>query len=390
MKRFFFVFTFFFTLVGTQLAHAYTDVSSKSFFYNAVQEISALGILKGYPDGTFKPFQEVTRAEFVKIGVLAKVGIHQVFTPAECFSDIHTVDWYSPYVCYAKSQGWIRGYENGSFLPNQSIRLTEVAKILSSVFQFQVQSAADAPWFQGPVEVLVGKNAIPVSVTDLNQVLRRGELTEMVWRILQEVTDKTSVTYEALAAPKVVVAACQNLGDDLPSTIDMARVRSAWLSWNNSVRVPMGLSAYSSNSQLARTAVIWSENAGKLGSITHKRPGQTLYYDYPRMVTWFKNLGLQFRNISGVTFTENINWGYYSCPSTEKDCTDAFIKAVRTGFDFFMSEKGKAYRPHYDSIVNKNFKIIGLGVAVDPVKKKYYLTVHYGTEIISSPQPICE
>jgi hypothetical protein len=54
-----------------------------------------------------------------------------------------------------------------------------------------------------------------------------------------------------------------------------------------------------------------------------------------------------------------------------------------------MAEKDKAYKAHYNSIMNKYFKEIGLGIAVDRSTHKYYLTVHYGTEIISNPWPIC-
>ena len=66
------------------------------------------------------------------------------------------------------------------------------------------------------------------------------------------------------------------------------------------------------------------------------------------------------------------------------------IPQVRKAFDFYMSEKGQAYTAHYDSIMNPYFKIVGLGIAVDRSANRYYLTVHYGTEITSNPFPICE
>ena len=84
---------------------------------------------------------------------------------------------------------------------------------------------------------------------------------------------------------------------------------------------------------------------------------------------------------------ENIGWGTYSCSDTE--CTDELLKSVKTTYAFFMSEKGRKYSPHYDSIVNPNYRIIGLGIVVDEKRGKYYLTVHYGTALTSPALGIC-
>jgi hypothetical protein len=45
-----------------------------------------------------------------------------------------------------------------------------------------------------------------------------------------------------------------------------------------------------------------------------------------------------------------------------------------------MDEKDKAYKPHYNSLMNQYFKEIGLGIVLG--NGKYYLTVHYGTELL--------
>lgn len=70
----------------------------------------------------------------------------------------------------------------------------------------------------------------------------------------------------------------------------------------------------------------------------------------------------------------------YSCKST--DCTDALIKAIRSTYDMYLREKNKKSRPHYNALINKNFRVMGLGVVIDEKAKTYYLTVHYGTEVV--------
>lgn len=177
----------------------------------------------------------------------------------------------------------------------------------------------------------------------------------------------------------------------LPINVDLNKLRQTWLNWNNAARKEAGLNDYARNIDLAFSATTWSNRAVQKGAINHQRDGQSAYYDYNKINAWFKNLGLQFKNVKRATFTENIGWGYYQCPAdTKADCTEALTKAIRTTFDFFIGEKNKKYRPHYESLMKPEFKIIGLGIALDQAKHKYYLTVHYGTEIVSKNLPLCK
>jgi uncharacterized protein YkwD len=175
---------------------------------------------------------------------------------------------------------------------------------------------------------------------------------------------------------------CSVPTEDLPTNVDLEKVRATWLDWENTERTANGLAPYTYNEDLIRTATIWSEASKQKGYIDHKRPGQTAYYDYKIIEKWFKNLGLEFKNTHSKTFTESIAWEYYSC--SDSDCTDKLTTAIRKGFNFFMSEKGKSSRPHYDAIINPEFTQIGIGIVVDKVAEKYYLTVHYGTEVTAS------
>jgi hypothetical protein len=61
------------------------------------------------------------------------------------------------------------------------------------------------------------------------------------------------------------------------------------------------------------------------------------------------------------------------------DCTQVVLDAIETTWDFFMSEK-KSKGSHYKAIVMQHFTQLGVGVSIDPAKKRYYLVVHYGVE----------
>ncbi len=187
-------------------------------------------------------------------------------------------------------------------------------------------------------------------------------------------------TQTALAAPSQV-SACLNINVDPPRNVDMAKVRDTWLSWYNDARAKNGLAPYVYNEALNETAANWSFYAVKRGFISHQRAGQASYYDYRKVGSWFASKGVRFADGGGRSdYVENIGWDYYSC--SKADCTDDLITAIKHTYNFFMSEKNKKYRAHYESIMNSDYHEIGLGIAVDPVKKRYYLTVHYGTDVI--------
>ena len=85
----------------------------------AVEELSELGVVSGYPDGTYKPAAVVTRAEMAKLIVTA-LGLNPT-AGTTAFTDMNAASWAIPYVGYAESLGIIEGYGNGLFGPNDTV-----------------------------------------------------------------------------------------------------------------------------------------------------------------------------------------------------------------------------------------------------------------------------
>ena len=164
-----------------------------------------------------------------------------------------------------------------------------------------------------------------------------------------------------------------------PSGVDMSRVRSTWLGWYNDTRWSLGIGSYSYDTRLDSTAHDWNIRFSEWRGTNHhtRNPGDG-YYNFAIIDQWFIARGVNPKIVNRAKHTENVGYGYYACSSS--DCTDSLIRSIRTTFDFFMSEKEKAYDAHYRSIVQPNFSRIGLDVIVVSAEKRYYLTVHYITE----------
>lgn len=360
-------------LLSNNAGFAYSDVNIDVDYHKAIEYVTEQQIAKGYDDGTFHPGDKVNRAEFVKMVVLATVGQNFEFKSEDCFPDVKADDWFSPYVCYSQSHDIVSGYPDGQFRPANQITIVEVAKILTNVLGDGKSLKEGANWYSGAISYMSDNNYIPATVVKPNHEVTRAETAEMIWRMKKKISGLKSVDadlFEQEPAPSPQPIAQSG-------NIDIEKVRATWLDWYNTERESLGLDPYVYNSALDRTAAAWSDFSKERGYIDHKRPGQTAYYDYNLIKSWFADQGVTFDESGGTAFTESIGWNVYNC--RQSDCTQYLIDDIKSSFNFFMSEKGKASRPHYDSIVSSNFTEIGLGIAMD--EGKYYLTVHYAVEV---------
>lgn len=358
-------------------SNVFSDVPTAHESAPAITFLKDKKVVAGYKDGSFKPDRTITRAEFVKILITLRDPSDQKICRVP--KDVVKRDWFYQPVCLAMQEKIVQGGKDGLFRPSDNVTLADASVMLARAYGLNPKETK--VWYEGAIRALALKNAIPDSVKATFMRLTRAQVAEMLWRLQNNVTDRGSVNVE-----NILAAQCSAFEEEKIAKVDMQEVQRVWLGWINDARAQEGLAPYGIDKQLIRTAWLWSDRARDLGTINHKRDGQAAYYDYKMVGNWFSSLGLDFKNIKGSTYTENIGWGMYRCK--KDDCTGDMINAIRSTFDFFMSEKGKAYAPHYNSIVNSSFANIGMGLTIDG-SGKYYLTTHYGTQITSNPDPIC-
>lgn len=120
------------------------------------------GLVKGYQDGTFKPNDSITRAEFM---TLVNKAFGFTTEVATSFTDVKTSDWYYAEINKAKAAGYITGYADGTIKPNYKISRQEVAVILAKITHLgetqttlAFRDASQLPaWSKGAVAAVVSK-----------------------------------------------------------------------------------------------------------------------------------------------------------------------------------------------------------------------------------------
>ncbi len=88
------------------------------------------GLATGFPDGTFRPGAALTRAQFVKLLVLATGGVPATGGTSS-FRDVSPSDWFAPYVAAAVQSGMVQGTTATTFSPGQPLTREEMATLLA-------------------------------------------------------------------------------------------------------------------------------------------------------------------------------------------------------------------------------------------------------------------
>lgn len=176
-------------------APVFLDVASDHPHFEAIQALSARGVIQGYSNNTFRPDQLVNRAEALKIILLGSDILVPEIQPQTLFPDVTGEVWYGKYVAKAKNLNIIRGDEGtGLFRPGDTINLAEILKVLLKANTIQVKTPqaspyADVPpdsWFAPYFDYARFIGLLDQSSNEAvhpDQAINRGMMAELLYRL---------------------------------------------------------------------------------------------------------------------------------------------------------------------------------------------------------------
>ena len=113
-----------------EITKTFDDVPTNAWYTKAVNTLASLDIISGVGDNKFEPERSITRAEFTAMAMKFAVGGEE---GENIFSDVDEDDWFYEAVVNSIQYGWIHGYGDGTFRPNNPITRAEVTAIVNNM-----------------------------------------------------------------------------------------------------------------------------------------------------------------------------------------------------------------------------------------------------------------
>jgi hypothetical protein len=169
-------------------APSFTDVADTADYAQAVSTLASLGIINGYEDGSFKPDNQITRAE---VSVMIVAAINRTAdaegqkgnTP---FADMNNeaYNWASGFVNVAVSEKIIAGFEDGSFGPAKNVTYAQVAKMLVCAAGYGDYAEYLGGWPNGYLSVASDKGITAGVSAGQDEAVTRAQVAKMIYNTL--------------------------------------------------------------------------------------------------------------------------------------------------------------------------------------------------------------
>jgi len=178
----------------------FSDVDDSVAEKTQISVLATYGLVSGYEDGTFRPNNAITRAEF---STLLSTALN--LTPSgkpPIFPDVPADAWYAGYVSALAAKGFISGYEDGTFRPDDTVTYQEIVTILSSVAAWLTMDGYDLSqqplnaeeeaaffelpdWAQAPARNLT-QLGFDLDLTLASSPADRGQAADLLYQLMDE------------------------------------------------------------------------------------------------------------------------------------------------------------------------------------------------------------
>ena len=176
----------------------FSDVAQDNAHYDAIYNLVNRGVINGYEDGTFKPDDTITRAEFAKIIMVSELGDANISSSLVAnFSDTQG-HWANRYIAAAVNAGIINGYPEGTFKPDNTVTYAEAVKMVVCALGYGpvIDTTLD-PWYTDYIKRASSIGATKNAVAVADNGAMRGLVAQLIdnmddcQRLVQTGTDST-------------------------------------------------------------------------------------------------------------------------------------------------------------------------------------------------------
>ena len=179
--------------------YAFNDIVGNKY-QEDIESLSELKIVQWYPGNIFKPDQIITRAEMLKI-VMWWADITLSTWWKECFSDISENEWYSNYICTAKSIWIIDWYSDGTFQPNKPVSNVEGIKIALKSFWIKPQEVSNwQEWYADYMNFVHQNNIFSRYSIYPESAMTRGMMAHLTIKIINQWTQPRTYNRKNISA----------------------------------------------------------------------------------------------------------------------------------------------------------------------------------------------
>ena len=173
-------------------ASNFTDVADTASYAEAIDVLSALGIVNGYAeeDGTFtfKPEGTITRAEAATmiVGALNMTEDAKASAGTSKFADVNSqASWATGYVNVGVAQGFISGMDDTTFAPQENVTYAQMCVMLTSIAGYGEYAAKNGGYPTGYTSMAATTGINKGVAVSNDTALTRGQVAQMIWNTLQ-------------------------------------------------------------------------------------------------------------------------------------------------------------------------------------------------------------
>jgi len=178
---------------NNKILKCFNDIFDNIDYFEDICKIANKGYIKGYPNGNYEPDVKLKRAEVTKIILLEKYTKTEIESATKnipydkYFPDLINSQWYIMYVNFAKEKGVIKGYDDGTFRPANTITIAEVSSIIFKTFLSKKDGTAyistGNKWFSIYKDELEKKGIDKKTNLEYHEPITRGYIAHIISKI---------------------------------------------------------------------------------------------------------------------------------------------------------------------------------------------------------------